>query len=47
VASVGPIPLSRYAPGAYLVRLEVTDAGASRTASQEARFEVRAAQATP
>ena len=26
VASVGPIPLAGYAPGAYVVRLDVTDA---------------------
>jgi GWxTD domain-containing protein len=41
VASVGPIPLSTYAPGAYVVRLDATDAVGNRTLSQEAAFEVR------
>ena len=43
VASVGPIPLSSYAPGAYVVRLDVTDTVAKRTLRQEAAFEIRAA----
>ena len=41
VASVGPIPLATYAPGAYVVRLDVTDAVASQTLRQEAPFEIR------
>jgi len=41
VASVGPIPLSTYAPGAYVVRLDVTDALASQTLRQEVPFEIR------
>ena len=43
VASVGPIPLAGYAPGAYLVRLDVTDDVAKQTLRQEAAFEIRAA----
>jgi hypothetical protein len=42
VAAVGPIPLSGYAPGAYLVRLDVTDGVAKQTLRQEAAFEIRA-----
>lgn len=41
VASVGPIPLADYAPGAYVVRLDVTDAVASQTLRQEVPFEIR------
>jgi hypothetical protein len=41
VASVGPIPLADYAPGSYLVRLDVTDAVAKQTLKQEAAFEIR------
>ena len=47
VASVGPIPLSAYTPGAYLVRLEATDEVANRTLRQEAPFEIRPAPGTP
>jgi hypothetical protein len=47
VASVGPIPLSAYAPGAYLVRLEATDEVANQTLRQEAPFEIRPAPGTP
>ena len=43
VASVGPIPLASYAPGAYVVRLDVTDTVANQTLRQEAAFEIRAA----
>ena len=43
VASVGPIPLATYAPGAYVVRLDVTDTVANQTLRQEAAFEIRAA----
>jgi GWxTD domain-containing protein len=46
VASVGPIPLSAYTPGAYLVRLEATDDVASRTLLQEAPFEIRPSSGT-
>jgi hypothetical protein len=41
VASVGPIPLSDYAPGTYLVRLDVTDNVAKQTLRQEVPFEIR------
>jgi hypothetical protein len=41
VASVGPIPLASYAPGAYVVRLDVTDTVASQTLRQEVPFEIR------
>ncbi len=37
VASVGPIPLAAYAPGAYVVRLDVTDSVASRRSSRRCR----------
>jgi GWxTD domain-containing protein len=47
VASVGPIPLSAYVPGAYIVRLEATDAVANQTLRQEAPFEIRPAPGTP
>jgi hypothetical protein len=47
VASVGPIPLAAYAPGAYLVRLEATDDVASQTVRQEAPFEIRTAPGAP
>jgi hypothetical protein len=41
VASVGPIPLATYAPGAYVVRLDVTDAVANQTLRQEVPFEIQ------
>jgi GWxTD domain-containing protein len=41
VASVGPIPLATYAPGAYVVRLDATDAVTKQTLRQEAPFEIR------
>jgi GWxTD domain-containing protein len=41
VASVGPIPLADYAPGSYVVRLDVTDKAANQTLRQEAPFEIR------
>ena len=41
VASVGPIPLADYPPGAYVVRLDVADKVASQTLRQEASFEIR------
>jgi GWxTD domain-containing protein len=41
VASVGPIPLAEYEPGAYTVRLDVTDGVASQTLRQEVPFEIR------
>ncbi len=47
VASVGPIPLATYAPGAYVVRLDVSDTVSGATLRQEAAFEIRAAGGTP
>jgi hypothetical protein len=47
VASVGPIALSDFAPGPYVVRLEVTDAVSSQTLRHEAAFEIRAEGGTP
>ena len=41
VASVGPIPLAAYAPGAYVVRLDVTDAVTKQTLRQETALEIR------
>jgi hypothetical protein len=41
VASVGPIPLAEYAPGSYVVRLDVTDAVAKQTLRQEVPLEIR------
>jgi GWxTD domain-containing protein len=41
VASVGPVPLGDFAPGTYLVRLEVIDELARRTETREAPFEIR------
>ena len=41
VASVGPIPLGGYAPGKYVVRLDVTDAVAGATLRQELPFEIQ------
>jgi GWxTD domain-containing protein len=41
VAAVGPIPLTGYEPGAYAVRLDVTDAVATATLRQEVPFEIR------
>jgi GWxTD domain-containing protein len=41
VASVGPIPLSTYGAGRYLVRLTATDARAQKTETRETAFEVR------
>ena len=41
VASVGPIPLAGYAPGAYLVRLDVTDGVAGQTLRRETTIEIR------
>jgi GWxTD domain-containing protein len=41
VASVGPIPLATYAPGAYVVRLDVTDTVAKQTLRQEVPFEIQ------
>lgn len=41
VASVGPIPLTTYAPGAYVVRLDVTDTVANQTLRQEVPFEIQ------
>jgi GWxTD domain-containing protein len=41
VASVGPIPLADYAPGSYVVRLDVTDTVTKQTVRQETPFEIR------
>ena len=41
VASVGPVPLSAYGPGRYVVRLTATDARAQKTETRESTFEVR------
>ena len=41
VASVGPIPLADYVPGAYVVRLDVTDRVANQTLRQQVPFEIR------
>ena len=41
VASVGPIPLLDYAPGPYVVRLDVTDPVAGQTLRQDVPFEIR------
>jgi GWxTD domain-containing protein len=41
VASVGPIPLSTYGAGRYVVRLVATDARAQKTEARETAFEVR------
>jgi GWxTD domain-containing protein len=41
VASLGPVPLSGFAPGRYAVRIDVTDAVAGTTRTQEAPFEIR------
>jgi GWxTD domain-containing protein len=41
VASVGPIPLSAYGAGRYVVRLTATDTRAAKTETRETAFEVR------
>jgi hypothetical protein len=41
VASVGPIPLSAYGAGRFVVRLTATDARAQKTETRETAFEVR------
>ena len=41
VASIGPVPLSGFAPGSHRVKLEVTDEVAGASTVQEAAFEVR------
>ncbi len=41
VASVGPIPLGAYAPGSYVVHLDVTDTVAGQSLQREASFEIR------
>lgn len=47
VASVGPIPLSSYTPGSYVVRFDVTDTVAKQELRTEATFEIRSAGGTP
>src|SRR5262249_25709345 len=39
-AALGPVPLSSFAPGHYVVRLEVTDAVAQKTETRDAPFEI-------
>jgi GWxTD domain-containing protein len=41
VASIGPVPLSGYSAGRYVVRLEVKDGAAGTSASEERPFEVK------
>ncbi|HXY40115.1 MAG TPA: GWxTD domain-containing protein, partial [Vicinamibacteria bacterium] len=41
VASVGPIPLTGFAPGAYVVRLDVNDTVSRQTLRQEAPLTIR------
>jgi GWxTD domain-containing protein len=41
VASVGPVPLSSFAPGRYAVRVDVTDAVTGKSQTQETPFEIR------
>jgi len=41
VASVGPIPLTGFAPGAYVVRLDVNDTVAKQTLRQEAPLTIK------
>ena len=41
VTSVGPVPLADYAPGSYVVRLDVTDKVSNQTLRQEVPFEIR------
>lgn len=40
MAAVGPVPLEKYAPGKYTVRLKARDAVANKELTQEATFEV-------
>jgi GWxTD domain-containing protein len=40
VASIGPVPLTGFAPGQYVVRIDVTDGVASSTATSEHPFEL-------
>jgi GWxTD domain-containing protein len=42
VASIGPLPLSGFSAGHYVVRLEATDTDAGTATTQEASFEVGA-----
>ncbi len=41
VASIGPVPLTGFAAGRYVVRIEVTDGVASSTATSEHPFELK------
>jgi hypothetical protein len=41
VASVGPIPLSGYAPGSYVATLDVTDGVGGQTLRRETPIEIR------
>jgi GWxTD domain-containing protein len=38
---VGPVPLARYEPGSYLVRLKITDNVAKKDITQEVPFEIK------
>jgi hypothetical protein len=40
VASVGPVPLTTFAPGRYVARVEATDVVAGSSATQETSFEI-------
>jgi GWxTD domain-containing protein len=40
-AAVGPVPLEKYAPGKYVVQLQVKDNVAKKETTQEATFEVK------
>ena len=41
VVSIGPVPLAGFAPGRYVLRLEVTDERAHKEDAQEAGLEIR------
>jgi len=41
VVSIGPVPLAGFAPGRYVLRLEVTDERANKEDAQEAGLEIR------
>jgi len=41
VASVGPVPLSGFAPGRYVVRFEATDTLAGKTETRDTPFEIK------
>jgi hypothetical protein len=41
VASIGPVPLTGYAAGRYVVKLEVTDKVAGTAVVEERPFEIK------